>query len=93
MADDAGATDGHEPLAKLTASPHFIELSGTRGHYLIPRGQVVKVSGGKLYPWFFAAVQIHHQAPGLPRELQFKSLELKHRELLRQLAELGYPLS
>ena len=91
MADDVGATFGVEPLASLTATRDEIVVSGTRGTYHIPRRAVTKIGRGKMYPWFFAGIRIHHTMEAVPRELQFKPLDSHWREVRRRLGELGYP--
>ena len=91
MADDVAATYGPEPLAALTASNEELLLSGTRGTFRLPRTAVRKIGRGRLYPWLFSAVRIHHDLPQLPRELQFKPLGTTPRDILAQLATLGYP--
>lgn len=91
MADDVGATYGPEPLATLTATADRLILSGTRGTFEIPRASVRKVGGGKMYPWFFSAVRIHHDLPKLPEELQFKPLHTTPRAVRQALREIGYP--
>jgi hypothetical protein len=92
MADDVGATYGSAPMAALSATTDALVLSGGRGNFRVPRAAVTKVGRGKLYPWLFAAVQIHHTVPGISRELQFKPLNVKPREVLDQLRTLGYPV-
>jgi hypothetical protein len=91
MADDVGSTYGHEPLASLTATAEVLILNGTRGNFRVPRTAVRKLGRGKLYPWFFSAVRIHHNVPGFPTDLQFKPLGLRPRNVLAQLRQLGYP--
>ena len=91
MADDVGATYGHEPMASLTATADLLELSGTRGSFHLPRASVRKLGRGKMYPWLFSAVRIHHTVPGYPADLQFKPLGSSPRDVLAQLRQLGYP--
>jgi hypothetical protein len=92
MADDVAATYGPEPLANLTATAEGLSLSSTRGNFHLPRTAVTKLGRGNFYPWFFAAVRIHHTVRGLPRNLQFKPLGLSPAELRAVLHELGYPV-
>lgn len=92
MADDVAATYGPEPLASLTATADELVLTGPRGTFRVSRPAVRKLGRGKMYPWFFAAVRIHHDAPNLPRDLQFKPLGLAPRDVLAQLRALGYPV-
>jgi hypothetical protein len=91
MADDVGATFGVEPMASLAATRDEIVLSGTRGTYRVPRTAVTKIGRGKMYPWFFAGIRIHHTMGTISRELQFKPLGGDWREVLRGLRDLGYP--
>ena len=91
MADDVGSTYGPAPLAFLSATSDEILLCGNRGNFRLPRATVLKIGRGKMYPWFFRAVRIHHNARGLPVDLQFKPLGVHHREVLRQLRALDYP--
>jgi hypothetical protein len=93
MADDVGATYGHEPLATLTATAEMLILAGTRGNFRLPRSSITKLGPGKMYPWLFSAVRIHHTVPGYPRDLQFKPLRLTPREVLAQLRQLGFPVA
>ncbi|PTX96637.1 hypothetical protein [Opitutus sp. ER46] len=93
MADDVGATYGTTPLAVLTATPDELVLSGTRGTFRLPRAHVRKVGRGGFYPWLFAAVRLHHDLPGLPEILQFKSRAARPAEVRAALARLGYPTS
>jgi hypothetical protein len=91
MADDVAATYGPEPLASLVATSSELVLAGSRGTYRIPRTAVTKVGRGRLYPWFFAGLRIHHNAPGLPGELQFKPMDTHRDEVKSSLRGLGYP--
>ncbi len=91
MADDGAATFGPDPMASLTATPETLVLAGTRGTFRISRTAVVKLSRGGMYPWFFSGVRIHHNVAGYPRDLQFKPISSKLREVLLQLNGLGYP--
>ena len=91
MADDVGATFGHSPMASLTATSDRLVLSGTRGNFTLPRTLVTKVGRGKMYPWLFSALRIHHRVAGYPADLQFKPLGTTPREVLAQLHQLGYP--
>jgi hypothetical protein len=92
MADDIGATYGAEPLATLTATNEALVLSGTRGTYAVPRAAITRIGRGKMYPWFFSAVRIHHRAPKLPAELQFKPMTVAWREVVQHLGSMGYPV-
>lgn len=92
MAEDSGSTFGPIPCATLTATETEICLRGTRGEFRLPRAVVTKIGRGKLYPWFFAAIQFHHQRPKISRELQFKPMNCSRREVLARLAGLGYPV-
>jgi hypothetical protein len=91
MADDVAATYGPEPLASLVATTNELVLAGSRGTYRIPRAVVTKIGRGQLYPWFFAGLRVHHSAPGLPTELQFKPMGIHRDEVKRALHGLGYP--
>ena len=91
MADDVGATYGPEPLASLTATTDALVLTGTRGTFRIPRADVRKLGRGKMYPWLFSAIRIHHAVRAIPAELQFKPLGMRPRDVLTQLRQLGYP--
>lgn len=93
MADDVAATYGPEPMATLVATASELVLSGSRGTYRVPRAAVTRIGRGKLYPWFFRAIRIHHNAAQLPRELQFKPLDSSRDEVKGQLRALGYPVS
>lgn len=92
MADDVAATFGPEPMAYLCATADELVLSGSRGTYQIPRGAVTRIGRGKLYPWFFSAVRIHHSMSKFPRDLQFKPLGLNWREVVKALGEIGFPV-
>lgn len=92
MADDIGATYGPEPLAFLDATAGGLHLCGNRGSYRVARDAVVKIGRGNLYPWCFSSVRIHHRLPQFPRELQFKPLDARPREVLDRLRALGYPV-
>lgn len=91
MADDVGNTYGPEPMASLTASADLLVLHGTRGTHRIPRSAVTKISRGKMYPWLFKGIRIHHNVAGLPRDLQFQPLSGSWRDVQAQLKALGYP--
>ena len=93
MADDVAATYGPDPMALLIATAGELYLSSTRGHYRLPRSTVRKLGRGKFYPWFFSAVRIHHTIRGIPKDLQFKPLRHKPREVIEQLRALGYPVA
>lgn len=92
MADDVAATYGREPMATLTVTADGLTLNGTRGNFRLPRTAITKLGRGTFYPWFFAAVRIHHNVPSYPKNLQFKPLVQKPRDLLAQLKALGYPV-
>jgi hypothetical protein len=91
MATDIAATFGPDPFATLTATSEALVVSGTLGTFRVPRSAVKRIGRGTLYPWFFGAVRIHHNIPGFPDALQFKPIELKPREIIEQVAGLGYP--
>jgi hypothetical protein len=93
MADDVGATYGHEPMATLTATGDALLLSGTRGTFRIPRAAVTKLGRGNMYPWLFSAVRIHHTVAGYPTNLQFKPLGMRPRDVRAHLRTLGYPVA
>jgi hypothetical protein len=92
MADDIASTYGPEPLAFLMASPDALVLSGTRGTFRLPRAAVTKLGRGKMYPWFFSALRIHHAVSSYPSALQFKPLGAHWREVQAKLKSLGYPV-
>lgn len=91
MADDVAGTYGPEPMAFLSATTEELILAGTRGTFRIPRPEIIKLGRGKMYPWFFSALRIHHRVEGFPRDLQFKPLDAHWREVAEALRELGYP--
>jgi hypothetical protein len=91
MADDVGGTYGPEPLAFLSATSEELVLAGTRGNFRVPRTSITKIGRGKMYPWFFSGVRIHHTVGTLPRDLQFKPLGEHWRQVMQALRELGYP--
>lgn len=93
IADDVAATDGPEPMALLLATSEQLQLTSTRGNFKLPRAAVTKLGRGKFYPWFFAAVRIHHNLPQVPQNLQFKPLRAKPAEVLAELRALGYPVA
>ena len=93
MADDVGATYGHAPLASLTATADRLVLNGTRGNFTLPRTLITKIGRGKMYPWLFSSVRIHHRVAGYPADLQFKPLATTPRDVRAQLRQLGYPAS
>lgn len=93
VADDVAATFGPEPKAHLTATRDGLSISSTRGEFHLPRASVVKICRGNFYPWFFAAVRVHHHEPSVPVSLQFKALGHKSSEVLARLRELGYPVA
>jgi len=93
MADDVANTYGPEPMATLTATATELVLSGSRGTFRVPRSGVIRLGRGKLYPWFFSAIRIHHTITNIPRDLQFKPLGLKPGNVLKELSILGYPLA
>lgn len=92
MAEDGGSTSGPVPCASLTANVSELCIRGTRGEFHVPRSAIRKISKGKLYPWLFQAVQIHHSLPRCSAELQFKPTSTKLQDVLNQLRELGYPV-
>ena len=91
MADDVASTYGPEPLAMLTATPNELVLHGTRGTFRVPRSAVTRLGRGKMYPWFFSALRIHHSVTGYPDALQFKPQPGHWRDVLTRLKTLGYP--
>lgn len=91
MADDIANTYGPEPLASLTATAEHLVLSGTRGTFRVPRSAVTRLGRGKMYPWFFSALRIHHSVAGYPEALQFKPQPGHWRDVLARLKSLGYP--
>lgn len=91
MADDVAGTYGTEPMAFLSATADELILSGSRGNYRLPRTSITRIGRGKLYPWFFAAVRIHHSVGNFPRDLQFKPLTGNWRQVRQALHSLGYP--
>lgn len=93
IADDIAATDGPEPMALLIATTESLLLRSTRGNFELPRNAVRKLGRGNFYPWFFGAVRIHHSMREFPRDLQFKPLRVKPREIINQLRSLGYPVA
>lgn len=93
MADDGGSTFGLTPCAMLIATASELRVRGTRGDFRVPKTAVRRIGGGRLYPWFFRAVQIHHAQPNCSRELQFKPLQASRREIFERLRELGYPVA
>ncbi len=92
MADDIASTYGSEPLASLTATADTLVLSSTRGTFRIPRASVIKLGRGKMYPWFFKGLRIHHRVTGYPTVLQFQPIAGHWREVQAQLKTLGYPV-
>lgn len=93
MSNGIGATYGITPMASLSASASELVLSGSLGTCLLPRASIIKVGRGKLYPWFFAGIRIHHRESMIPDELQFKPLGVPRREILDQLRVLGFPVA
>ncbi|MGH7946092.1 MAG: hypothetical protein ACREH8_03130 [Opitutaceae bacterium] len=93
MSDDVGSTYGPEPLASLTATAETLVLSATRGTFRVPRSAVTKLGRGKMYPWFFKGLRIHHRVAGYPTDLQFQPLGIHWREVQAQLKALGYPVA
>jgi hypothetical protein len=91
MADDVGNTYGAEPLASLTATADLLVLHGTRGTFRIPKAAVLKLGRGKMYPWMFKGVRIHHRIHGISADLQFLPLDGNWREVQARLKALGYP--
>ena len=93
MTDGIGATYGPEPMAVLSATSTELVLSGTRGVFHLARATVMKLGRGRMYPWFFAGIRIHHTAPKCPEELQFKPMGTQTRDIFAQLRSLGYPVA
>jgi hypothetical protein len=91
MADDIANTYGPEPLATLTATADELVLSGSRGTFRVPRSAVTRLGRGKMYPWFFSALRIHHSVAGYPDALQFKPQPGHWRDVLAWLKALGFP--
>ena len=91
MSNGVGATYGAEPCAVLTATADELWLKGNLGDFHIPRSAVVKLGRGLLYPWFFRGVRIRHSIAAFPPDLQFKPMVGRSREILAQLAALGFP--
>lgn len=92
VSDDVGATSGPLPKASLTATAQELVVVCPRETYRVPRTAVVRIGRGNLYPWFFAGLRIHHNVPGLTKELQFKPMGRPTRELVQRLRVLGYPV-
>lgn len=80
-------------MAFLSATATELVLTGTRGNFILARTQVVKLGHGRMYPWFFAGIRIHHQVSEYPEELQFKPLGARTRDIFAQLRTLGYPVA
>jgi hypothetical protein len=93
MSNGIGATYGTTPMASLSANSSELMLSSPLGTCRLPRASITKVGRGKLYPWFFAGIRIHHRESKLPDELQFKPLGVTRREILDQLRILGFPVA
>lgn len=93
MSDGVGATYGPEPMAFLSATATELVLSGPRGTFPLARAHVMKLGRGRMYPWFFAGIRIHHKAPKCPEELQFKPMGAQTRDIFAQLRSLGYPVA
>lgn len=92
MAEDGGFTSGPLPRATLTATSDELCLQGTRGEFHLPRTAILRIGRGKLYPWFFCALQFHHTLPLGSRELQFMPMTAPRREVRATLRALGYPV-
>ena len=92
MSNGLGATYGIPPMAWLQASPTQIVLSGPLGTFTLPLTAIVRIGRGRMYPWFFAGIRIHHRDPKCPEELQFKPLGVPTREIIVRLRALGYPV-
>jgi hypothetical protein len=92
MADDVGNTYGPEPMASLTATADLLVLHGTRGTFRLPKAAVVKLGRGKMYPWMFKGLRIHHRIHGISADLQFQPLDGNWREVQARLKDLGYPI-
>jgi hypothetical protein len=91
MSDGVGHTYGLEPLAHLSADSEHLILSGNRGNFSLPRSAITKLSRGGFYPWFFGGIRIRHTVANLPDELVFKPMNVRERDILNRLRELGYP--
>jgi hypothetical protein len=92
MSDGVGATSGVQPLAFLAATRDELLLCGNRGTFRFPITAVRRVGHGRLYPWLFRAIRIHHSVPGYPAELQFKPMHARVPDVLARLEQLGFPI-
>lgn len=92
MCNGLGATYGLPPMAWLGASSTQLILSGPLGTFNLPVASVVRIGRGRMYPWFFAGIRVHHRDPKCPEELQFKPLGVSTREVVARLRALGYPV-
>lgn len=79
------------PMASLSADANELVLSGTLGTFRLSRESIVRLGRGRMYPWLFGGIRIHHNSPEQPEELQFKPFAVSSREVLSQLRKLGYP--
>ncbi|HEX2862848.1 MAG TPA: hypothetical protein VHN79_14470 [Lacunisphaera sp.] len=93
MSNGVGATYGSTPMAFLSATSSELVLTGPLGAFHLPRASVVKLGRGRMYPWFFAGLRIHHRDPKFPEELQFKPLGVQRREIFAQLRALGFSVA
>ncbi|MFM9078710.1 MAG: hypothetical protein ACKOTE_01015 [Opitutaceae bacterium] len=91
MSDGVGCTYGLEPLAHLTADPEHLTLAGNRGNFRLPRAAITRLGRGGFYPWFFGGIRIRHTVANFPDELVFKPMNVRERDILSRLRELGYP--
>lgn len=92
MCDGVGSTYGPEPLAFLSATGDELLLWGNRGSFRFPRTSIRKLGRSGFYPWFFSAIRIHHEVGNYPDELQFKPIDVRAREVLVRLKDLGFPV-
>jgi hypothetical protein len=86
-----GTTYGAEPMATLTATPDQISVECPLGDFTLPKGSVIRITRGRLYPWMFGGLRFVHNMGGVPDELQFKPSETSSKSILERLRELGYP--
>ena len=65
-------------------------ISSPRGTFQVARSSVSKVTTANLYPWLFAGIKVYHLAQACPKNIQFKPMGTKSRDVLKKLHELGY---
>jgi hypothetical protein len=90
MADQVGATFGPDAVAQLSASSDELQLTGALGSFTLPKSTVKRISGGRMYPWFFRAVRIRATWKGTELDIQFKPMDASHRAVIQRLHQLGY---